>query len=535
MMIGGLDLYFLGPLDSFIISTGLYLENIIYLCGMEKTIRDYITENENLRQELLAQEGGLMKYFAEHLDANGIKELFKGYQAQCAEQYFESDKWNFNLISPMDKQSSFKVLYHLKEELKYQSALTPILTKYPKETEQIIIRFYDSYLDYAYLELRRRKYPQGITDSDIYREVIVAYSQDGLAYKCMEIILREHHEGSEMEKTETDLWTEFLIRQWSDELSTDIFRRMRRKVAEMLMGKANNECTQMTIDTLEVVRSFSQKIYTDQIVKALRKIEHTQLADQIESDGKWMREIAIPAFFSQRSPFDKRYSMHHYFANFVFLLKNVERIWGAQLLVRGIDIQKIEEENVCILNDDQSLHRYVDKYYINDLPGEYCISDYRQAEKKLKEIGTEVKQDVYFTIVDDKIEAEIRNKLSKAYIVLKEEGIINASTNLDSFIDVLTNNADKKIVWQNDSNYKILMTLIKVFIGYKTAYDYNAILTRMGKGGYPLFIKKHFLDENNNPIDIKSNDHDIGKKGTIRFERILKAIYGKIKLRSRGK
>ena len=59
---------------------------------MRQTLPDYIKQNDELRQILLAQEGGIMKYLAEHLDANGTAELFNGYQDHCVEIFFEKNR-----------------------------------------------------------------------------------------------------------------------------------------------------------------------------------------------------------------------------------------------------------------------------------------------------------------------------------------------------------------------------------------------------------------------------------------------------------
>ena len=64
---------------------------------MKQTLPDYIKENEALRKILLAQEGGIMKYLAEHLDANGTAELFSGYQDHCVDIFFEK---NFHKCLP---------------------------------------------------------------------------------------------------------------------------------------------------------------------------------------------------------------------------------------------------------------------------------------------------------------------------------------------------------------------------------------------------------------------------------------------------
>ena len=51
--------------------------------NMRNTLPEIIEQNKSLRQLLLAQEGGIMKYLAEHLDANGTAKLFSDYQESC--------------------------------------------------------------------------------------------------------------------------------------------------------------------------------------------------------------------------------------------------------------------------------------------------------------------------------------------------------------------------------------------------------------------------------------------------------------------
>lgn len=60
---------------------------------MKQTLPDYIKQHEDLRIILLTQEGGIMKYLAEHLDANGTADLFGSYQDHCVNIFFEKNKW----------------------------------------------------------------------------------------------------------------------------------------------------------------------------------------------------------------------------------------------------------------------------------------------------------------------------------------------------------------------------------------------------------------------------------------------------------
>ena len=142
----------------------------------------------------------------------------------------------------------------------------------------------------------------------------------------------------------------------------------------------------MAIDTMEKLRGFSQKIYTDVVVDHLRGMGYTKDADQRERDGEWLREVSERAVLEEFSNKNKPYSMRYYFANFVNILKDVGRIWAAQLLVHKTDMKNLEQEVCCILNPTDSLRYYVDRYYSNDLPGRYCISNDHQAKEKLKGI-----------------------------------------------------------------------------------------------------------------------------------------------------
>ena len=358
--------------------------------GMRNTLPEIIKQNENIRQLLLAQEGGIMKYLAEHLDANGTAELFSGYQDHCVEIFFEKNKWVYYKVWEGEnmRRAALGLDEHLRKEIKYHTALKPQLATMAAEVVERIDWFVDLYLTHAYQLDRKRQFPQGQTDTEVYREVIDSYSSLGLASKCMNLIIREHHFNGNMERTEEDIWTDFLVRQWSDHFSLGTFAQMRNAVAEMLVGKDDKQCRQMATDTLEKVRGFSQKIYTDVVVDHLREMGYTKDADQRERDGEWLREVSERAVLEEFSDKNKPYTMRFYFANFANILKDVGRIWAAQLLVHNTDMKDLEKEVCCIMNPNDNLRYYVDRYYSNDLPGRYCISNDYLAEEKLKVLRT---------------------------------------------------------------------------------------------------------------------------------------------------
>ena len=359
---------------------------------MKQTLPDYIKQHEDLRKVLLEQEGGIMKYLAEHLDADGTAELFHGYQDLCVEKFHERNKWDYGKVWEGEdmQRAALGEMEHLWKELRYVEALKPFLSKLSAEVAERIDWFTDLYLTYAYKQNRLRRHPNGMTDAEVYQEIIWMYHPQGLAYKCMELILQEHHAKEKVEKTDSDLLTEFLIRRWSDQLTLGAFAQMRKTVADMLRGKSDEHCRQMAIETMKKVRGFSQMIYTDVVVQHLREINVTNEANKRESDGEWLRYVAQHAVFEEfSSKHTKPYSLRYYFANFVNLLQDVGRIWAAQLLVRGIDMKKLETEVCCILKPEDSAHYYVDKCYIEDMPDQYCIANDEQAELWLKKMSQE--------------------------------------------------------------------------------------------------------------------------------------------------
>ena len=363
---------------------------------MRQTLPEIIKQNEELRRTLLAQEGGITKYLAEHLDANGTASLFLDYQNHCMGIFFEKNKWDTRVVWEGDdmRRAALGEMEHLWRELRFQSALKSQLTGMPEEVVERVIDFTDQYLTYAYKQNRQRRYPKGMTPTDIYQELIGSYSAMGHAYKCMEIILREHKADGALEKSESELFTEFLIRQYSGLLTLGMLSQLRQAVAEMLEGKSDEQCRQMAIDTMKQVRGFSQEIYSATKVDSLRhlassvkdeqlKHKYMEQADQHERDGEWLRDVAQRAVLEEYSAKVKTHSMRFYFADFVNLLKDVGRIWAAQLLVRGIDMKVLEKGVCCILKPSDEPHYYVDRFYSDDLPGRYCVTNDEMAKKLL--------------------------------------------------------------------------------------------------------------------------------------------------------
>lgn len=496
---------------------------------MKQTLPDYIKEHEDFQQALLKMDGGIMRYLAEHLDTNGTAELFTSYQNQCVEEFFEKNKWDLRVVWEGDdmRRAALGEVEHFWKELRYQRELKAQLAGMPADIVEIVEEFNEQYLKYAYRQDRKRRHPAGMTPIDFYQEVIDLYHSSGLADKCMKIVLREHHAKEKLEKSNSDLFTEFIIRQYVDNLINGDFALLRQAVAEMLHGKDQDQCRQMAIDTMERVMSFSQMIYTESIVRAFREINFNGEADKRERDGEWLRDVAHRAVLEEFSEHIKTHSMGYYFAIFVNLLIDLGRIWAAQLLVHGIDMKELESRVPCIMNPMNTPRYYVDKYYSDDLPHKYCVSNDRRAEELLKKIGREFSQKCYLKLADDDSnEKEVLAKLCKAYKVLTTEGFIDArKTKMETFTNVMMNNLDAKIYWQNDPRSKFLKEFILVVIGLSKSYEYSPLLIPSDKGKQWAFVKQHFVDDKGDDIEIRSNSTKLGKKDKDQFERILKAVY----------
>ena len=64
-----------------------------------------------------------------------------------------------------------------------------------------------------------------------------------------------------------------------------------------------------------------------------------------------------------------------------------------------------------------------------------------------------------------------------------------------------------------------------MFLGSSNTYSYQAILKVNEGGSYAAFIQKHFVDENLQPIDFKTNGHEVGRKELATMDNVIKAIF----------
>lgn len=365
---------------------------------MKQTIEDYIRQNENFRQVLLKQDGGIMKYLAEclsnHPDTYADNEFIKKYREQYYDDFLKDNRGNYD-VTFLEEDTKKKKAFgydHLSKELSYQIALEPILPLIPEEVAEGINGLICKYMEFAWKENRRLYYPDGTPPDAFYKEVINLYSCGGIASICMDYLLREHHRPQiwAKKKNEYALYNEFLIRRYSDFIFKDgAYQKLRLAVKEITNGITPKECHQIAINTMMSVRKFSQMLYSTSEVRI------ADCTGSYKADKEWLRKVARWSVLRLNNP--KVPFLHSCFSSFVLMLNEIGRIWAARLLVCGIDMHELEKETGCILFpvsepsewpdglDHGNYRYYVDKdNYTLDVG--YCIGNEKEAIEMLKKI-----------------------------------------------------------------------------------------------------------------------------------------------------
>ena len=360
-----------------------------FLCNfasMKQNLPDIIRENKDLLSAMLEQEG-FMKYVAEHLDDDGLT-LYARYQEQVVSDYRKSNMWNPYVQLLQGNELWLKALgpdNHLTKELRLRWNLEQLFADVQEEeTAETVKNFYDGYMAYAWREFFELRNPEHATNLGLYKTLMEQFSwPDGLACRCMELTLKEHHG---IGWTEDDKYDYYCIAEYyyfyfddSTRQGKISFDRLRRGVKEWLEGKSGEECRELAVDMLEKARWFSQHIYNDKSVCSLNGVPFPL------EDKKWLREMA-------RSLGKKTGIMAPYFSEFVFLLQEVGRIWAARLLKEHlIDLHTLEKETNSFLMPYETgkngfdYHYYVDHYYTNDSPNTCCVNNNLKAKKLLYE------------------------------------------------------------------------------------------------------------------------------------------------------
>ena len=362
--------------------------NCRFLCnfvGMKQNLSDIIRGNKELQKILQKQKGGIMKFWAEHLDVRG-PEIFRSYQDQCDAEFFEKHEWDLGMTLPRDEMRC-KALGndHIESELGYLAYLNTALSDMEPKLSRLVISYAEKYLTYAYNEKRKHNFPNGMTPQDLYEEVMGLYRSGGLANDCMKIVLIEHNSPGLIEETPWYRNTMFNIRMKSSVLGNwRVEPDLRQAVAKMLDGKTSEECRYLAVKMMKEVKGFSQMLYS----KKATTVNYLGFdIDEIKVDKEWLRDVARHAGLNEHNKQKK--SAQYYFSDLVFLLMQIGRIWAAQLLANhGVDMHDLEIETDCILKPAEKgdYDYYVDKLYGDSALSQRIVVDEDYARKLLSKI-----------------------------------------------------------------------------------------------------------------------------------------------------
>ena len=360
---------------------------------MKQTVEDYIRQDKEFRKTLLEQGGGIMKFWAQHPDAEFDANLFKNYENQIVKEYLQANKRNRDVVSLPENELKMEARswnHHTEKEIHYKVALQPLMTDLPVGVREQVNSYIDDYLADAYRDYRRCYYPNGITPLAFYDEVVKQFGAGGLARDCMDYVLREHHhpEVWAKKKSEYALMTEFFIQQYSEVIGKDAFKMLRQAVKEKLAGKNPEECRREAIKTMNLVKRFSRMIYSSSEDGIFDCTGHYIV------DKDFLRELASGYTMLRNNA--NVPPLHECFFNYVSLLNDIGRIWAARLLKDCcIDMHGLEKETGAILypvtkplqNPDGAVHGnykyYVDKDLNDSLDDQCCIYDEKQAKELL--------------------------------------------------------------------------------------------------------------------------------------------------------
>ena len=354
--------------------------------NMEQTLPEIIRQNDGLRQALLAQEGGIMKYLAEHLDADGLPDLYKGYRDQCTQEHREAHKWSLpNLYLRIGQRAPLGE-EHIRGELKYLIDLDELLSRRSEDEAWLVCSFIRDYMRCSfYYSLRLNE----ISAKLFYENVIRAYEGPfGLATRCLWRVLNEHRripkEKKDKEGTLWELWEEFVIEQYGKAYRYCGILKLRQAVKELIdsntRGKTDDEsrkiCRRLAVDTMRRLRRFTRLVNGDDDLvdtaeeKYITAEEMRWLREGIDNleDGKLMTCMQIS--FSQ---------------SYYTVLTCIASFWAAQLLVHGIDMKDLEKETGTVLSRRPDELYYVDSL-VGDTRGDCCVFDWQEAKELLEGI-----------------------------------------------------------------------------------------------------------------------------------------------------
>lgn len=416
---------------------------------MKQTVEDYIRQDKEFRKTLLEQGGGIMKFWAQHPDAEFDADLFKNYEKQIVKEYLQANKRNRDVVSLPENELKMEARswnHHTEKEIHYKVALQPLMTDLPVGVREQVNSYIDDYLADAYRDYRRCYYPNGITPLAFYDEVVKQFGAGGLARDCMDYVLREHHhpEVWAKKKSEYALMTEFFIQQYSEVIGKDAFKMLRQAVKEKLAGKNSEECRQEAIKTMNFVKGFSRMIYSS------AEVGISDCTGRYIVNKEYLRELTGTNAALRLLSSAKVSPLHECFFNYVTLLNDIGRIWAARLLKDyGIDMHKLEKETGAILypvtkplqNPDGAVHGnykyYVDKDFSDSFDDQCCIYDEKQAKELLDAMRKERKSENLANQLRDSIMQLVDNINKKPELVMNLGNLVATSKFDRSFMEAI--------------------------------------------------------------------------------------------------
>ena len=525
--------------------------------GMKQNLSEFIKENANLRQLLLKQDGGIMKFWAEHPDMDFDVYLFDDYENQIVKEYLQANKQNRAIRSlPTDKLKNKSLdWYHQSKgsEFKFIVAIKSELNAIDVELYEQILKEVDIYMVDAYNESRRRKYPDGIPPQDFYNEVIEKYSHFGLAIDCLGRVLQEYR-GRTVDLTDkrgiltilrqldglaptspeleevNKLQTEFDIRNFIGNFFTNGgYKKLRHAIKEIIdkgtqnltKEKFREKCCKIAEDNMMKVNQFTRWVNNESY--PLKEIEEGKFIPLITPEERlWLQNIMYDN--SPGATGTKKFTdMDRHFCHFLSILQGIGKLWAAQLLVRGIDMKELEKEAGIIMNRLPGMLYYVDRF-MDDQRGECNIYDLSEAKNllaKVKPIKEDKAEEAIQAVVTDfehlkdwKNNPDLDYYLSEKHwnyhvnSLLYKNLLVFHVKELGAFLDLSSDNFTQPI--------KDYTSLYGSLINEAYRLCYNVLTTPVPETKVAHFANqaatwkfRDLKDENGNPIELVPNVTDL--------------------------
>lgn len=494
---------------------------------MKQELEDYIRKDKAFRQILQEQDGGIMKYWAEHPDADFDVDLFEGYENEIINAYLQANKQNRTVRSlPKDELRRRSIdWYQSKEsELKLFVDMKPALNAFDTEVPEEVLNHIEIYLADAYKESHRCKYPEGMPPQDFYNKVVEQYNAFGLAIDCLERVLQQcrgkavkltvkhfflnviAQQGGTPEWDEVNnLQAEFDMRMFKHVFYAEgSYKKLRKAIEKLIVNCTQNltgeesrkVCREMAKEEMRKFYQFTRWVNNE--TYPMEKSKGGKFVPLITPEERhWLRNIMY-----ENSPGatgkEELTTMGRYYCNFDHILQHIGTIWAAQLLVRGIDMKELEKETGIILSRLPVSMYYVDRDF-DDRRGDCCVYSWDDAKKLLIEIRGKGKN-VFKEITREDVKQCFKDAVLRVMNKQTDEGgyLFEKPTQWKA---VYRFAVDKNIIYylddQKDSNdSKPYATFAK--IAHDLQFDFDPLIR--------IPFKKTYIEEMKKPNYARFND-----------------------------